>query len=141
MPQAARSASQEYWRPADPAVARIAQPILAEGVCPECGVAYPAGARFCHLCGTERNRRPGTAPSPITFADFFDIAVLRQRFGLSVPCVVFFIAGIVCMVIASGVGILYKAENLMQWQAMQFWRVEWILGAVAAMLAAIVLKK
>jgi hypothetical protein len=77
----------------------------------------------------------------MTFADFFDVAMIRQRFGLSVPCVVFFILGIVCLVIASSIGILYKPETLVQWQAMQFWRVEWLLGAVAAMLAGILLKK
>jgi hypothetical protein len=53
----------------------------------------------------------------------------------------FFILGIVCLVIASGIGILYKPETLVQWQAMQFWRVEWLLGAIAAMLAGILLKK
>jgi hypothetical protein len=77
----------------------------------------------------------------MTFADFFDVAMIRRRFGLSVPCVVLFILGIVCLVIASGIGILYKPETLVQWQAMQFWRVEWLLGAVAAMLAGILLKK
>jgi hypothetical protein len=141
MPQSAPSTSQEYWRPADPATARIARPILAEGSCPDCGAEYSPGARFCHICGNERNRRPAVAPAPMTFADFCDVAMIRRRFGLSVPCVVLFILGIVCLVIASGIGILYKPETLVQWQAMQFWRVEWLLGAVAAMLAGILLKK
>jgi hypothetical protein len=140
MPQMARSASQEYWRPADPAIARIVRPILAEGVCPECGVEFSAGARFCHICGTERNRRPIAAPSPMTFADWFDLAVIRQRCGLSVPSMVFFVLGVICLVIASTIGILYKAETLVQWQAMHFWRVEWLLGAIAAMLAGILLQ-
>ena len=74
MPQSAPSTSQEYWRPADPATARIARPILAEGSCPDCGVEYSPGARFCHICGNERNRRPAVAPAPMTFADFFDVA-------------------------------------------------------------------
>lgn len=141
MPQAARNASQEYWRPADPATARIAGPILAESLCSDCGAEYSSGARFCHLCGKERNRHPVASPSPMSFADFFDVAVLRKHFGLSWPSVGFFILGILCLVIAASIGILSKAETLVQWQALQFWRVEWLLGAAAAMLGGILLKK
>jgi hypothetical protein len=141
MPQSAPSTSQEYWRPADPATARIVGPILAERLCPECGVEYPADARFCHICGNARNRPPIAPASPITFASFFDVATLRERFGLAVPSLVFFSMGIVCMVIASGIGIVYKAETLVEWQTLQFWRVEWLLGATATMLAGTLLKK
>ena len=141
MLQAAHSASQEYWRPADPATARIAGPILAEGLCPGCGVDYSEGARFCHICGKERNRQPAAPPTPMSFADFFDVAMLRERFALSWPSVGFFILGILCLVIVASVGLLYKSETLVQWQALQFWRIEWLLGAAAAMLAGILLKK
>lgn len=141
MPQAARSASQEYWRPADPGTARIAGPILAEGLCPGCGVEYSAGARFCHICGKERNRRPAAPPTPMSFADFFDVAMLREHFGFSWPSLVFFILGILCLVLAASIGILYKAETLEQWQALQFWNVGWLLGAAAAMLGGILLKR
>lgn len=141
MAQAARSRSEEYWRPADPKTARIAGPILAEGLCPDCGAEYATGARLCHICGNERNRRPAAPRSPMGFADFFDVTMLHERYGLSVVCLVFFVLGITCLVIASSIGILYKAETLVQWQALQFWRVEWLLGTVAAMLAGILLKK
>ena len=141
MLQSARKASQEYWRPADPATARIAGPILAEGLCPDCGAEYVAEARFCHICGNERHRLPVAAPGAMSFADFFDVTMLRVRCGLSVVCLAFFILGILCLVIAASVGILYKSENLVQWQALQFWRIEWLLGAAVAMLAGILLKK
>ena len=81
------------------------------------------------------------APGAMSFADFFDVTVLRMRFGLSVPSLVFFVVGMVCLVIVSSIGILYKAETLVQWQALQFWRIEWLLGAAVAMLAGILLKK
>jgi zinc-ribbon domain len=141
MAQSAHSQSEEYWRPADPVTARIARPIMAAGLCPDCGAEYSTGDRFCHACGTERNRRPVAASSPMTFADFFDLAVIRQRCGLSVPSMVFFVLGITCLVIASVIGVLYKGETLVQWQALQFWRVEWLLGAAATMLAGILLKR
>lgn len=141
MPRSVRIATQEYWRPADPATARIAGPILAAGLCPDCGAEYPAAARFCHVCGRERNRPPATPPNPMAFADFFDVAVIRRRLGLSVLSLVFFIVGVACLVVTLSVGLLYKPETLVQWQALQFWRVEWLLGAAAAMLAGILLKK
>jgi hypothetical protein len=77
----------------------------------------------------------------MSFVDFFDVAMLRQRLGLSVPSLVFFFVGIACLVIACSFGLLYKSETLLQWQALQFWRIEWLLGAAAAMLAGILLKK
>ncbi len=77
----------------------------------------------------------------MTFADFFDLAVIRQRLGLSVLSLLFFLAGIACLVVTLSIGILYRPESLVQWQALQFWRVEWLLGAAAAMLAGILLKK
>ena len=141
MPQAARGASQEYWRPADPAIARIAPPILAERLCRNCGVEYSAGARFCHMCGADRNRPALATPGALTFVDLVDLSVIRERFGLSAPCLVFFVLAVVCMIVALGIGLLYKADTLEEWQAMEFWRVEWMLGAVAAMLAGILLKK
>ncbi len=126
MPRPARSASQEYWRPADPATARIAGPMLAEGLCLDCGAEYATSARFCHLCGKERNRRPSAPPSPLTFPDYFDVTVIRRHYGLSISSVVLFIAGIVCLVVACSIGLLHKTETPVQWQAVQFWRVEWL---------------
>jgi ribosomal protein L40E len=136
MPRAA-----EYWRPADPATARIAGPILTEGLCRECGAEFSAGARFCHVCGSKRSRLPIVPSRPMSFADFFDVSVLRQRCGLSAGCLAFFIMGIICLVVAASIGILYKPESLVQWQGLQFWRVEWLLGAAAMMLAGILLKQ
>ncbi len=141
MARLARSASQEYWRPADPTTARIARPFLTNDLCADCDTEYSTGARFCHLCGKERYRKPVAPPDPMTFADFFDLAVIRHRLGLSVLSLLFFLAGIACLVVTLSVGILYRPESPVQWQALQFWRVEWLLGAAAAMLAGILLKK
>jgi hypothetical protein len=140
MAQSARNQSGEYWRPADPLTERIARPILAEGLCPDCGVEYSRGAQFCHICGGGRSRHPGAAPRSLSFLDAFDLAMIRRRFNLSAPSLVFLVLGIVCMVIASGIGILYNAATLAEWQTIQLWRVEWLLAASAAMLAGILLK-
>jgi len=39
------------------------------------------------------------------------------------------------------VGFLYPIDNLGDFQAIQLWRIEWLLAAVAAFVAGILLKK
>jgi hypothetical protein len=36
---------------------------------------------------------------------------------------------------------IYKAQTMVDWQAIQTWRIEWLLGATAALLAGILLKR
>jgi hypothetical protein len=36
---------------------------------------------------------------------------------------------------------MFTAGTVLDWQAVQIWRVEWLLGAAAAFLAGILLKK
>lgn len=77
----------------------------------------------------------------MAFADLFDVSVIRQRFGLSVPSLLFFITGIVCVVVALSIGLLHKSDSLVEWHAVQLWRLELLVGASAAMLAGVILKK
>jgi cytosine/uracil/thiamine/allantoin permease len=42
---------------------------------------------------------------------------------------------------ALAVGVVFSARTLLDWQAIQIWRIEWLLGAVAAFLAGCLLKK
>jgi hypothetical protein len=44
------------------------------------------------------------------------------------------------MLCAALTGVIYKAHSLMEWQAIQTWRIEWLLAAAAALLAGILLK-
>lgn len=137
----APSVRQEYWRPPNPEVVRLVQPTSTDAVCSHCGAEYPPGARFCHICGSDRDPRPPIVLRPLSFADLLDVTVLRQRLGLSVPCLIFFLIGIACMVAAVLTGLIYKADTLVDWQAIQVCRIEWLLGSAAAMLAGILLKK
>jgi hypothetical protein len=69
------------------------------------------------------------------------MAILRKRLGLSVGCLIFFLLGIACGIAAVVTGLIYRADTLVQWQAIQVWRMEWLLGGAAALLAGILLKK
>jgi hypothetical protein len=46
-----------------------------------------------------------------------------------------------CVVGALSVSVFFSARTLLDWQAIQLWRIEWLLAAVAAFAAGCVLKK
>jgi cytosine/uracil/thiamine/allantoin permease len=59
---------------------------------------------------------------------------------LPIPALLAFMAGIVCVVGAATIGIVFSARTLLDWQAVQLWRIEWLLGAIAAFVAGCLLK-
>jgi hypothetical protein len=38
-------------------------------------------------------------------------------------------------------GLVYNTTSLAEWQAVQTWRIEWLLASVAALLGALLFKK
>jgi hypothetical protein len=66
---------------------------------------------------------------------------LAERLGLTIPAVVAFLAGIVCVAGALLVGIVFTARTALDWQAIQMWRIEWLLAAIAAFVGGCLLKK
>lgn len=140
MEQAAEKLQQEYWRPAT-ANPRREIPIDARSrseVCEGCGSEFVIGARFCHVCGSGRRAKGGTTPRWMEVLDFEHI---RGVLGLSIASLIAFIFGVICVVAAICVGFIYSANTLVDWQAVQTWRIEWMLAAVVAFVAGILLKK
>lgn len=140
MGQTARSADQEYWRPPNPTLVRL--PTLVAASCARCGTELFTGAFFCHVCGTAREKEVLSMTSGTTsVTSYLDVGVLRRRLGLSVPSLTFFLVGIGCVVIAALLGFIFRMDTLLDWQAVQLWRIEWLLGAAAALLAGVLLKR
>ena len=135
--------SHDYWRPADPAMARLVESVPLAGACWRCGTDYSLGARFCHLCGSERDPRsfPRKLVQLPTSARPLDFAGIRQHLQLSAISLIFLVLGVGCMLAALLTGFIYKTDALLDWQAVQLWRIEWLLAASAALLAGILLKK
>lgn len=136
---------QEYWRPAvDEARTREADRALnmRAAVCNNCGTDYALGARFCHVCGAERDPRLA-APSRWrgSFSRWLDIEVIKSGLGLSMGSLLFFFVGMVCSIAAAVTGMAFSATTLIDWQAVQLWRIEWLLAATAAFVAGILLKR
>jgi zinc ribbon protein len=125
--------SQEYWRPADPEVARAIDVTVKEAFCWNCGTPYSAAAAYCQACGSARSGGPQAAP-----AAGRKTPALRLR--LPLVCLVFLIVGLGCFAAALLTSAIYRTDTLVDWQAVQVWRVEWLLAGCGAMLAAIVLR-
>ena len=142
-------------------------PAMAEA-CPRCGTEFLLGSRFCHTCG---GRRPealsSTAKADVaaiaglwqrTIAGLASLARsasaigfpawvrelqfhrIKERLELSTSSLVAFFVGVGCLAGGILTG-LESAKTLVEWQAIQIYRVEWLLGATASFVAGILLKK
>lgn len=136
----ASTRSQEYWRPANPNVARLIDPHPIAVFCWNCGMEYSPAACFCHMCGSRREpglpeaapqRDSAAAPKPET----------RFPSRLALTSIVCFVLGVGCAIGAGVMGVIYRTDTLVDWQAVQIWRIEWLLAALAALLAGVLLKK
>jgi hypothetical protein len=81
--------------------------------------------------------------SKITFPAwlrYLHFHAIKRWVGLSTASLIAFVIGIACVAGALLVGLL-TAKTYVDWQAIQFYRAEWLLGATAAFVAGILLKK
>jgi len=139
--------------------------------CAECGSEFMIGARYCHTCGLRRPAptetgndaavmagtwmrsmawtqvqadrlaarwRKTSFPAWMQYLHFHEI---KRWVGLPTASLVAFMIGMGCMAGAIGVSLFYKASNLAEFQAIQMWRMEWLLAATASFVAGILLKK
>jgi hypothetical protein len=147
-----------------------ALPSLADA-CANCGGEYLIGARFCHACGQPRalaavitadSRQIASAwrakmawaaswadsaasywrdislPHWLRYLHFHEI---KRIVGLPTGSLIAFLIGLGCVAGAIGVSLFYRASNLAEFQAIQMWRLEWLVAAVVSFLAGILLKK
>ena len=132
---------QEFWKPA--AAPRPEQAVSATGteqVCQACGTDFVVGSRFCYVCGSDRSAN--LADTTVTgVRAWFDFAALRDTLGLTNASLVAFFLGCACVIAAVVTGFVFTATTLLDWQAVQLWRIEWLLGAVAIFAAGVLLKK
>lgn len=138
--------------------------------CPRCGSEFLLGSRFCHTCGGRRpeaisaSTRDDAAaianvwergiqqvqstiegfswrkvrfPSWLGYLHFHSI---KEWIGLPTASLIAFVIGMACVAGALLVGLL-TAKTLVDWQAIQIYRVEWLLGATASFVLGILLKK
>ena len=140
MAQTSRT-SQEYWRPANPDFVRLVGPTAAAETCRRCGMEYSPGARFCHVCGASREPAQRNEWLPIKKARAHPVLSWPLSLHLPLISLLCFLLGVGCVVGAAVMGAIYKTDTLVDWQAVQIWRIEWLLASIASMLAGLLLKK
>jgi hypothetical protein len=82
--------------------------------------------------------RKVTLPDWMQYLHFHEI---KRWIGLPTASLIAFMIGLGCVAGAIGVSLVYRASNLAEFQAIQMWRVEWLLAATASFVAGILLKK
>jgi hypothetical protein len=158
---------QEFWRP--PVLEVAIAPTLtvispAAAACSRCGTEFMIGSHFCHSCGTQRPLQSALnvsdywqeklswlqaaktdllqghlrLPGWLRYLHFHEI---KRWVGLPTAAFVSFMIGLGCVSGAIGVGMVYKASNMAEFQAVQMWRIEWLLAATASFVAGILLKR
>ena len=139
MAEVVHNAEQEFWRPPIAVPAReIAASPVAEQACERCGTEYMVGAQYCHSCGTARAANSSIVQSMVSHLDFQNI---REKLGLPMGSLIAFLIGLGCVFAALSVRIVYTPQRLVDWQAIQLYCIQWLLGAMAAFIAGILLKK
>ena len=139
----------QYWsaaasldrRPATMAAAMAASASDTE-LCQRCGTEFIIGSRFCYVCGSDRDL-PGTmrrGGMTMDWKRWLDFNRLHQRVG-GPAALVAFIVGVVCLFAAALTGVMFTATTMIDWQAVQLWRIEWLLAAIAFFVAGILLKR
>ncbi len=141
MSQAAHDLHGEFWKP--PVADEVAGPARSETApvraCRRCGTEFITGARYCHVCGASRTASRHSLQSTLVLAH--DAARwLRDSLKLPAWSLAAFGLGVVCFAAAVLTGFLFSADTLSDWQAIQAWRMEWLLGSIAAFVAGILLK-
>jgi hypothetical protein len=66
---------------------------------------------------------------------------LSRTLGLSLGPLIAFLVGVACLLAAVGVGIIYTATTVLDWQAIQAWRIQWLLAATAAFVGGLLLRQ
>ena len=138
MSELVHDTKHEFWRP--PA----AQPSagLADA-CRRCGTEFMVGAAFCHICGSNRHRaRVAHARDWTKYLEFvraIDFARIKRGVGLPMPSLCAFLAGVAFLTIALSMGLM-RVRDAADFEAIQLWRIQWLIAACAAFLAGILLK-
>ena len=106
-----------------------------------CGTEFIVSSLYCHACGASRPDLGVSAARTLEIPGLAELASLGERLGLTTPAVIAFLVGVLCVVGALAVSVFFSARTVLDWQAIQLWRIEWLLAAVAAFAAGCLLKK
>jgi hypothetical protein len=170
MAEVVQDTQQEFWRPPSHPTENAITELPASSMavtCRRCGTEFLLGSHFCHACGERRPEALSAAAraDAAAIANLWEQAVhrvgelvsglsklqfpawmrylhfheIKSRVGLSTGSLIAFVIGLACVAGALLVGLL-TAKTFVDWQAIQFYRAEWLLAATASFVAGILLK-
>lgn len=137
MAEIAHDAQHDFWRPpvAQPA---STVPSMVE-VCDSCATEFMPGSHFCHACGAARESQ--TATTGASWTRHLEFHNIKQGLGLPTISLVAFLIGLACVLGCIACGVIYSERNVLEWEAVQLYRIQWLLGAAVAFVAGILLKR
>ncbi|PYX09375.1 MAG: hypothetical protein DMG88_06935 [Acidobacteria bacterium] len=133
MSEVMHNTQREFWRPPAP------QQSTADAACERCGTEFMVGSRFCHVCGTARQGE--AAVSARNWTRYLEFHNIQEGLGLSTASLIAFFLGAVCVLFTVATDWIYSERTVLEWQAVQAFRIQALLGAIAAFVAGILLKK
>lgn len=138
MSQVIHDTPNEFWRPpAAPEPTTVTKiPATLIDACSRCSSEFMVGARFCYRCGAPRREQ-----TPSDWTRHLEFQNIKQALGLPFASLTAFLIGLGCLLAAAFVGVVYSVQNFGDFQAIQFWRMQWLLAAIASFVAAILLKR
>lgn len=142
MSEVINKAEHEFWRPPLGAEPSVSSSMAA--AC-RCGAEFMLGSGFCHVCGSPRQLQSSPPLNSwshlLQFLHVLQFQNIKSKLGLPTASLIAFLCGIACLFGAVLTGLIFSAQNIADFQAVQLWRMQWLLGAVAAFVAGILLKK
>ncbi len=143
MAEVADQTQHEFWRaplPASKAVAKRARSDERSATC-HCGTEFIVGSHYCHACGASRPDLSVGVASTLQIPGLAELAWVGERLRLTMPATIAFLVGVLCGVGALAVSVFFSARTVLDWQAIQLWRIEWLLAAIAAFAAGCLFRK
>ena len=138
MAEAANQPQHEFWRPPMLGAETVIK-LQRTTVCRQCGTEFIVSSVYCHSCGLKRPAL--NAEANLEIPGLAELSALGERIGLTTPAVAAFLLGAMCLVGALAVSVCFSARTTLDWQAIQLWRIEWLVAAVAAFVAGCLFKK
>ena len=140
MAEAVDQAHQEFWRPPMPtSVAVTTGERSARSATCSCGTEFIVSSLFCHACGARRAELNPVHAFEIP--GWSELVSLSDWLSLTMPATIAFLVGAFCVAGALAVSLFFSARTPLDWQAIQLWRIEWLIAAIASFVAGCLLKK
>jgi hypothetical protein len=131
----------DFWRPPVMHQGAAVNPDMID-VCVGCSTEFMVGSRFCHVCGVARGTQVqnGYFIHLLEFLHVVEFQDLKHWLGLGTASLIAFLTGVFCFLSAILVGAISTIRNFEDFQVVQYWRMEWLLAAIVAFVAAVLLK-